>query len=86
MAKYELHDFYCLNCGKQGIGIQRKLGKQREGFHRKKLWCYHCKMECNHIEVRNQEEAEIFMEAFNNGAYKDEAAESISHVRACGIG
>ena len=86
MAKYEMHDFYCINCGRKGLPCQRKMGRMHGGFHRKKLWCYTCKTEVNHVEVRNQEEKEIFMEAFNNGEYKEEANESICHVRACGVG
>ena len=85
MANYETHDFYCLRCGQPGIPVMRKLGKQREGFHRKRLYCPHCKVEINHVEVRNQEEKEQFLEAFNNGEYKNEAEESLCHVRACGV-
>ena len=86
MAKYESHDFYCINCGNKGLPVFRNNGRLHSGFHRKKLWCCHCKTECNHIEIRNQEEKELFMEAFNNGEYKEEANESICHVRACGLG
>lgn len=86
MAKYETHDFYCLRCGHAGVPVMRKLGKQHGEFHRKKLWCPYCKMELNHMEIRNQQEKEIFMERFNNGEYKEEANESICHVRACGLG
>lgn len=82
MAKISAHDFYCINCGQKGIPIARKIGKLHGEFHRKKLWCCNCKTEINHIEVRNQEEAEIFMEAFNNGEYKEEAAESLRAVRS----
>ena len=81
MAKYDTHDFYCLNCGHKGIPISRKRGQQRGQFHRKKLYCIYCATECNHMEIRNQEEKEIFMEAYNNGEYREEAANSI---RACG--
>ena len=86
MAKYEMHDFYCINCGRKGLPCQRKIGKLHGEFHRKKLWCCGCKTEVNHVEIRNQEEAEIFMEAFNNGEYKLEAEESLCAVRAgwCG--
>ena len=86
MAKYEMHDFYCVNCGHKGLPCQRKIGKLHGEFHRKKLYCCTCRTEVNHVEVRNQEEAEIFMEAYNNGEYKEEANESICHVRACGVG
>lgn len=86
MAKMSVHDFYCINCGQKGIPITRKIGKLHEEFHRKKLYCCTCRMECNHIEVRNQEEKEIFMEAFNSGEYQEEAAESICHVRNSWVG
>ena len=81
MAKYEMHDFYCVNCGHKGLPCLRNNGRLHGEFHRKKLWCCHCRVEINHIEVRNQEEKETFMEAFNNGEYQEEAAESL---RACG--
>lgn len=82
MARYEMHDFYCVNCGHKGLPCLRNNGRLHGEFHRKKLWCCHCKVEINHIEVRNQEEKEIFMEAFNSGEYQEEAAESLSVVRA----
>ena len=81
MAKYEAHDFYCLNCGRKGLPCQRKMGQQREQFHRKKLHCIFCNLSVNHMEIRNQEEKEYFMEAFENGDFKEEAEESI---RCCG--
>ena len=82
MAQYNTHDFYCISCGCKGLPIVRNNGRQREKMHRKKLWCCHCKAEINHVEVRSQEEKEIFMEAFNNGEYKEEAAESLCAVRS----
>ena len=86
MARYEMHDFYCINCGHKGIPITRKVGKLHGEFHRKKLYCCTCRMECNHIEVRNQEEKEIFMEAFNSGEYREEAAESLHACRDFKLG
>lgn len=83
MAKFETHDFYCINCGNKNIPISRKCGQQRGQFHRKKLYCVFCKTECNCVEIRNQEEKEVFMEAYNNGEFRNEAADSI---RACGTG
>jgi hypothetical protein len=81
MAKYEMHDFYCLACGHKTLPVHRKQGKMHGAFHRKRLWCYHCKQEINCVEVRNDEEKEIFMEAFNNGEYQEEAAESLCACR-----
>lgn len=86
MAKFETHDFYCVCCGQKGLPITRKLAKKREKFHRKKLWCYRCKLEVNHIEITNQEEKEMFMEAYENGEYREEAAESLCYVRSERLG
>lgn len=86
MPKFESHDFYCINCGHKNIPLCRKIGQQREQFHRKKLYCINCRLECNCIEIKNQEEKEKFLEAYNNGEFKQEAADSISHVRSCRIG
>ena len=47
-----ISDFYCVHCGKKGIDITRKIGKQREAGHLKKLYCIHCKEEWNFAEVR----------------------------------
>lgn len=79
---YEIHDFYCIACGQKGMPLARKNGKQRERFHRKKLYCLNCKTEVNHIECKTQEEVETFKENFRNGVYKDEAEESLSFMRA----
>lgn len=45
-------DFYCTRCGKKGIPIARRIGKQREAGHLKKLYCMYCKEEVNHAEIR----------------------------------
>ena len=82
MAKYETHDFYCMNCGRKSIPIARKIGKQHSSMHRKKLWCPWCHIEVNHIECRTYAEVEEFKENFQNGVYVDEKEESICHVRA----
>ena len=47
-----ISDFYCVHCGKKGIDIPRKIGKQREAGHLKKLYCIHCKETWNAAEVR----------------------------------
>ena len=80
MANYETHNFFCLKCGKAGVPVMRKIGKQHEAFHRKRLYCPWCKIEINHVEVRNQNEKEIFMEGFNNGEYREEAEESLRAI------
>lgn len=81
MPKFEMHDFYCLQCANKTIPVARKLSQRRERFHRKKLWCPHCKTEINCIEITTQEEKEKFMEAYKNGEYKEEAEESLHNVR-----
>ena len=45
-------DFYCTQCGKQGIMIPRKVNAQREAGHLKKMYCLHCKQEHNFVEIR----------------------------------
>lgn len=86
MASYENHDFYCMNCGRKGIPLSRRVSLQHGKFHRKKLYCIYCKEEVNHIECRTPEEVEEFKENFENGVYKDEAKESLDYVRGSRIG
>ena len=83
---FEEHKFYCLNCGQQALPIRRNKGYLHKAFHRKKLYCWHCKEEVNHIEIRNPEEEEEFKKNFINGVYKDEATDSIHFVRSSRIG
>ena len=59
----------------------RKRGFQHERFHRKKLYCPHCKLELNCIECKNDEDVYEFKENFEKGAYKDEAEDSLHYVR-----
>lgn len=82
--KKELHDFYCLNCGSK-IPLMRSIGHQYKKHHRKKLYCYHCKTEVNHVECRSYEEAQEFKEAFVKGVYYNEAQESMAIVRNSGF-
>ena len=80
MAKnknYQMHRFFCIKCGNEGIPIHRKQGHQHGRFHRKKLYCPHCKVEINHVECKNLEEVEIFHEAFEGGYFKNEAEEPV---------
>ena len=81
MAKYEEHKFYCLLCGRAGIPLPRRKSFQHGAFHRKKLYCPYCKVEVNHIEIKNLEQEKKFLKNFENGVYKDEAEESLA---ACG--
>ena len=80
MAKFELHDFYCLQCGSH-LALPRKTGHQHSSFHRKKLYCYKCKEDCNHIEIKNFAELEEFKENFENGVYINECNQSLDYCR-----
>ena len=88
MAKrgYAEHSFYCLQCGQRGIPLARPQGFKHEKMHRKKLYCIYCKQEVNHVECKDYAEVEEFKYNFMNGVYKNEAEESISHVRGTRIG
>ena len=48
-----LSDFYCTYCGHKSFPILRRVGKEREPGHLKKLYCLYCKEERNMAEVRN---------------------------------
>ena len=50
--KTTISEFYCVECGKKGIPIARKLGAQREAGHLKSLWCVYCQKQTNHAEIR----------------------------------
>ena len=82
---YITHDFYCLNCGKRGIPIQRNRSHMHSKNHRKKLYCCNCKCEVNHLEIFSLADLEKFKIDFANGVYKDEAEESISFGRSSGM-
>ena len=69
---YNEHSFFCIKCGNRGIPIPRKQGHQHERFHKKKLWCVHCREEVNHIECKTFDEVETFKENFKKGVYKNE--------------
>lgn len=68
---------WCMNCGQEGIPIVRKRSSLKEQFHRKKMYCWHCMQEVNHIECRNEFEIEEFKKNYAEGLYKDEAFESL---------
>lgn len=80
------HSFYCVQCGNKGVPLMRKQGHKHKKFHRKKLYCVHCKEEVNHIECKTQEEVEEFKFNFKNEVYADEAKESVHFVRSARLG
>lgn len=77
----EMHNFFCINCGKQGIPVWRKIGCRRAKNHRKALYCTNCKMTINHIEVTTKQEAEQFKLDFERGKFLTEAAASVEFDR-----
>ena len=81
---YAEHSFYCINCGNKGIPLMRNQGFQHVGMHRKKLYCVFCKQEVNHVECKTLDDVEEFRYNFENEVYKNEAEESLSHVRSSG--
>lgn len=84
--KMILHDFYCIKCGNKGLSLMRNHGHKHQRFHRKKLYCPHCKCEINHIECRNEEDAYEFKMAFEKGEYVNEVEESLAFIRSAGLG
>lgn len=76
-GKVDIHDFYCLNCGHKSLPCLRPQAHRREKFHRKKLYCPHCGLTVNHIEVKSDAEAFEFREAFENGDFEREAEISV---------
>ena len=80
------HSFYCMNCGREGLPIARNRGHLHAKNHRKALWCPWCQQEVNHVECKTYDDVIEFKENFENGVYKDEAADSISYLRARGFG
>lgn len=83
--KYEMHDFYCMNCGKKSMSIPRLRGRFREVGHKKVMYCPHCKETVNMVECRNDEEAYNFKLDFEEGLFKEEAQNSISYIKEFGI-
>jgi hypothetical protein len=79
-SKTNEHWFFCVKCGAK-TPLARKRGQQKEKFHRKKLWCYHCKEEINHIECRNEIEIAKFKEDFERGLYIEEAEASLKYIK-----
>lgn len=77
MANFELHSFYCINCGKKAIELPRKISHKHKDFHRKKLYCPWCKNTINCVEVKNSEQETIFKENFKNGVYDNERENSL---------
>ena len=73
-------DFYCMNCGNKSMSLPRKQSRQYKSFHRKKLYCPHCKTLVNHVECKNEVDAYNFKQDFEEGLYTEEAKESIEYI------
>lgn len=73
-------EFWCISCGEKGIPIMRERCKQRGKGHRKALYCVRCRKVINHIETRNEEEAQRFREEYAAGKYAAEAELSIQYA------
>lgn len=69
----EIHDFYCIRCGKRGIPIARQSNALRAKNHMKKLYCIHCGGYVNHIECRNEDDVRRFKTRFENGEFVEQA-------------
>lgn len=46
------NEFYCTQCGRRGFSIPRKVGKEREAGHLKKIYCLNCHKEQNFVECK----------------------------------
>ena len=88
MAKgnIEINSFYCLQCGQKSMELPRKRSNRKEQFHRKDLYCPHCRVTINHIEIKDEEERFEFLTRFEKGEFENEAKESISYGRSAWIG
>ena len=81
MPKMRFNDFYCISCGNKSLTLPRKESFKHERFHRKKLYCYRCQMEINHVECQNEEDAYNFKLDFEDGVYDNEKEESLAFIR-----
>ena len=72
MAKTNISDYYCTQCGKKGIPIVRSK-RAREAGHLKKLYCLHCQQETNHVECRGfgQYNYNDFLIEYQNGNFTE---------------
>jgi len=78
-------EFYCVECGQRGIPIARRVGKERETGHLKKLFCLHCRKETNHAEVRpyGAYNLEDFQEEFQLGRFVNGHKIPVSELTIC---
>lgn len=72
---FDFSSFYCPHCGEKIFDLPRQKSKQKEKFHRKKLYCPRCQATYNSIECRNDIEVYEFTEDFLNGLYENDCQE-----------
>lgn len=72
--------FFCTRCGKEGMGIFRKVGQQREAGHLKKLYCIYCKDIVNHVEIKENGNytVEDFQKEFELGRFVNGQREELA--------
>ena len=58
----------------------RKIGKQKERFHRKRLFCPWCKNDVNAVECKTQQDIDEFLDRYNKGEFVEEAKESMNYI------
>ena len=75
-GKIDIHDFYCIKCGEKAMSCVRPQAHRREKFHRKKLYCPHCKITINCVECKNDIEVYEFKTSFCEGDFQEEAVTS----------
>lgn len=84
-TKFIISDFYCTQCGERGIEIPRKVNKQKEPGHLKKIYCLKCKKETNHVEIKQigKYTLEDFKEEFNLGRFVNGNRIPVSELLSC---
>jgi hypothetical protein len=84
--KIQISDFYCTKCGNRSMSLPRQNGRYREPGHLKRLWCYKCKEEINHAEVRPFGEYNYgdFCEEFICGRFVNGERVPITNLKGCG--
>lgn len=85
-ADIKISDFYCTKCGKCSMSLPRRNGRYREPGHLKTLWCYHCKEEVNHAEIRpfGGYNYDDFCEEFICGRFVNGRRVPVAQLHGCG--
>lgn len=85
-ADVKISDFYCTKCGGRSIPLPRKNGRFKEPGHLKSLWCFRCKEEVNHAEIRpfGDYSYDDFCEEFILGRFVNGHKIPIADLQSCG--